>query len=758
MPRTLAPRLLALLLGVAISLPAHPVRAAVWSTWIKMVTTNDMIALRDTVWLATGEAGILRYLRTEDRFESVTREPGGLASNNVTAMVFDRSGRLWAGTAGRGVSRLSATGAGWDLVNAFDGLPSDSVTVLRAAGDTVWIGTTRGIALWNGHQIAGSVPDIGTASPFTSNVVTGIVVRGDTLFVATLDGLWQARLTQNLAAWSRADSGIAVRAIDGLISDGDWLFAISGGVIYEWNKDNGVWGALTSTDVSGHMDKLRDDFGTLLAVSPWGLFRWDGAQWNVVANARGSGSGASTSEFGADPTGKIFNTHAQVLLEQAGDAWISHTPPGPVNNDVQNVLHDGARLWAATFNGGVSRFDGTTWRNFPSGCCGLGQDTSFVNPAYAFTLQQDDSGYVWTSAWSTAIERVDASTNPMHVVHAFVVPGDGNSHSWGWSSAVDSWGDVYIGGDTPSRGTLEPMGIDVYDKHANRVVNWTARTTGMAGNQVRAIAVDRSRVLWAGFAGAGVSWALLDSTDSDHSVAGNDHLKLPTFHAVSSLASSDIFGVVAHGDSIWVLTTTDLKRLRSTTRFVSSSYEIPAGPAPRGAVHPLAVAPDGTVWVGSVDGVRRYMPGGGSEDYRTDNSPLADNEVRSVYVEKATGAVWIATAAGVNRFDPFFTAAVSPTITSLSLKLYPNPASLNAMGLELHLDASTPGLVGTAIALAGDVIDLSGRSVSRFAGIASGGVVWNGRDSNGTLVRPGVYFVHARGGGREAVVRVVVLR
>ena len=74
-------------------------------------------------------------------------------------------------------------------------------------------------------------------------------------------------------------------------------------------------------------------------------------------------------------------------------------------------------------------------------------------------------------------------------------------------------------------------------------------------------------------------------------------------------------------------------------------------------MHPLDVAPDGTVWVGSVDGVRRYLPGGGSEDYRTDNSPLADNEVRAVYVEQATGAVWIGTASGLNRFDPHYHAA-----------------------------------------------------------------------------------------------------
>jgi hypothetical protein len=110
---------LAILLLVLLALPLaqRPARAMDgWTTYIRMVTCNAVLAQADTVWLATGEAGILRYLRSASRFESVTREPSGLASNAVTALVFDRSGRLWAGTSGKGASRLAASGATWDLL------------------------------------------------------------------------------------------------------------------------------------------------------------------------------------------------------------------------------------------------------------------------------------------------------------------------------------------------------------------------------------------------------------------------------------------------------------------------------------------------------------------------------------------------------------------------------------------------------------------------------------------------------------------
>jgi PAS domain-containing protein len=746
-------RALAACLALAL-VPASARADGPWSTWIKMVTTHDILALRDTVWMATGEAGIVRYLRSAQRFEQVTREPGGLASNDLTSLAFDRSGRLWAGTQGKGVSRLSALG-GWDLVNAFDGLPSDSVTVLRADGDTVWIGTTRGIALWNGHQVAGSIPDLGTASPFRDNGISGIVVAGDSLFVGTGDGVFLARPSQDLTPWTEVSTGLSNLAVTGMALWHHRPFALAGGAVWAWNESNGTW---SNTNVPGTADKVRDDFGTLLAVSPFGLYRWDGAGWVTVTAAWGSGSGVEFTEFAGDPDGTLWETHAQALLEQTGATWVTRKPPGPVDNNIQNVLWDGSRLWMLTYDGGVSRFDGTTWRGFSSGCCGTGQDTSFMDPAFAFMAQLDHSGRIWTSHWERGIERIDPSSDPMHVDHLLVTVGLPTSdslcrHSDGWSSAVDAYGYVFVGGDTPDRGTLEPMGIDVYSPAGARLINWKTTNAGLRSNQVRTIVIDKYRQLWAGFAQAGLAWAWLDSTSSDRSLlpSANDHLRLPAFQALGAVGNADIFGMVAHGESLWVLTTSDLLRLRAATRALSATYTIPAGPAPRGAVHPLDVAPDGTVWVGSVDGVRRYPPGGGSEDFKVDNSPLADNEVRAVYVEPATGAVWIGTASGLNRYDPHWQPPPAPKIATLRLKAWPNPATLNGLGLSLRVSSN-------AATLHGEVLDLGGRVVRRFPETASGGVVWDGRDGHGTLVQPGVYFVHAHGGGHESMTRVVVLR
>ena len=732
---------------VLLAVPAAAHAAGAWSTYLRTNSCSSILALADTVWMASPDAGLLYHVRSTGEFGAFHRAPGGLASNALSALAFDRSGRLWVATSDKGVSRLNASRETWDLVNAFDGVPSDTVSVLRADGDTIWIGTQRGIALWDGSQVAGSVPDLGTPSPFRSDVITGIVVLRDSLFVSTGDGIYLARLSQQLATWVSVDGGLLSTDVKSLATDGRELFALAGGATHRWSMTSHTWGLAGG---QGSVRRLSDRFGRIHSNSSNGIYEWRTNQWVLLAGSPPSiGSTDGGYSFATDPAGVMFAFGAGVMLRQESPAWIALTPPGPAGNSVQNLLVDGSRLWVNTFSEGVSRFDGTQWRNWTPTACATDRDTTFANPEFAFTLLRDRSGRKWTAHWEQGVERIDDSVNPPLFEHVLSTCGLPQAdtlcrHSDGWASAVDSSGFVYIGGDTPDRGTLEPMGIDVYAPDGTRRIVWKSTNANLADNQVRALSVSKDDVMWAGFANRGVSWALLAGTGP-----GRD--TLPVFTPVVGLENTDIFGVVARGDSIWVLTASNLRRIRRTTRALASQLEIPAGPAPRGAVRPLDVAPDGTVWVGTSDGVRMFKPGGGFEDFKTSNSPLANNEVRAVCVDPATGAVWIGTASGLNRYDPKYVAPAPPQLQSLQVLLYPNPLSLTRMGTELRLRGNTT-------AYSGEILDLGGRVIAKFAAGANDRVIWNGRDHEGRLVQPGVYFVHARGGGRETIAKTVVLR
>lgn len=78
--------------------------------------------------------------------------PDGLASDDVRAICEDRQHRIWIGTGGGGLSRLtfevgSAKFAKFTHYSRKDGLPSNIVTALICADDTtLWVGTENGLS------------------------------------------------------------------------------------------------------------------------------------------------------------------------------------------------------------------------------------------------------------------------------------------------------------------------------------------------------------------------------------------------------------------------------------------------------------------------------------------------------------------------------------------------------------------------------------------------------------------------------------
>ena len=64
------PRRLKLILPLLLVLASAAHAEGKWTTYLSLKTCNDIIALRDTVWFATGEAGLVRYFRSSRTWNS----------------------------------------------------------------------------------------------------------------------------------------------------------------------------------------------------------------------------------------------------------------------------------------------------------------------------------------------------------------------------------------------------------------------------------------------------------------------------------------------------------------------------------------------------------------------------------------------------------------------------------------------------------------------------------------------------------------
>ena len=736
------------LIAGVLAVPAAAHAAGAWTTYLRSLNYTDLAVRGDTVWCATLEGGLLRFDRAGGAFTRHTREPDGLASNQLTALAFDRSGRLWVGTADKGVSRLSADRSRWDLVNTLDGLPAGAVNAIEPEGDTLWIGTEHGVALWDGTEIGGAVPDGINPSPFVSDHVGGIAVRGDSLWVGTQKGLYASRRSTGLVTWDYVNAGLPdSSAVDAVAFDGRTLMVLVLASVYRFDPSQGRFGLSGGI---GSVFRLSDDGGAIVATSEQGIFRW-GAGWEPLNTGLvpqlAPYDGATIYAAAADGAGRYFAANRTGLYESDTPSWAQHVPDAPVGNNINNVLIDSQRVYVATFAEGVARFDGQRWRNWPGVYCGPTCDTTFFSPAYAFSLLLDRQGKKWVGTWSGAMEEFDDLVSPPQFVHHR--PSDSlgvDRHTFGWSAAADTNGGRWFGMDSPSVGDIIPIGIEYYDSAGDYRANYRPENTpAMQGSQIRALAVDRFHRMWVGYAQEGVDVFAIPGP-------GGPLVGVPSASGdVPFTNTLDVFGIVAYGDSVWVMSTADLRRF-SPTSFTQqgTTLLIPANPAPRGACHPLEVGPDGAVWVGTGAGVRVYHPGGAMEDFDATNSPLANDEVRAIRVDQGSGVAWIGTAAGLNRYDPYYVPPPPPPIPSLTVRVFPNPATLTGAGVSLRL-------AGNASEYRGAIYDIGGRIVRRFAS-ANGSVFWDGRDQGGALVKPGLYFVRAEAGGRARTARVALVR
>lgn len=761
-------RLALLLWSVLVPFAAAAQTQGQWTTYIHPASCNDIIALSDTVWMATGQAGLLRYFRSTGTWNSITREPNGLAGNDVRAITFDRSGNLYAGVPGKGVSRLDTDGR-WSLLNAFDGLPSDTVLTLRAQGDTVWIGTTRGLALFDGRTVAGSIPDLGTASPFVDDHINGIEITGDTLFVSNPKGVQTALLSERLQRWTLIDLGLPTgtdRNVRGLASDGHNVLALASGqnpgnpaqnifTSFRWFTPLARW--ISDFPANASVRRLRDDFGTVLATTPSGVYRRAFAGgWTLIPNSPVTDNGDSPQlEVGADASGHAFGSTLGRLHEEGTPDWTTHVPPGPPGNDARNVASVGGVVYACYEGDGVGRLRDGVWRTYAGGAVctlpGCDPDTTFLNTSFPKVLLIDPLGPKWIGMWDGPLARFDDTVTPprfKNILYSSSDPDSAHLHSTTHGYAADRNHDFpgrqpgrWFGLDSDRIGSTpgDPLGLDVYDTSGTFIRNYNTNYPNLKNGLIRALAVDRDNQMWVGYKSVGLS-----------TFAVPDSLHKPiTLEEVPGSAAFDVFGLAIRGDSVWVLASDGLHRFRQSRRSFVTTLQIAAPPA-LFSVHPVDVGPDGSVYAGTTGGLRVHRRGVPATDYNADNSPLADNEVRSVFVEPS-GVVWIATAGGVNRFDPNYVPPPPPRLKSLSVTLYPNPAWRTGIGFELRLK-------GQATAYDGEIYDLNGRLMHRFHADGNGLVMWNGRDLEQHWVEPGVYFVRVRGGGAEATSRVVVLR
>jgi ligand-binding sensor domain-containing protein len=226
-----------------------------------------------------------------ERFENFGMKEG-MPSHKVHCVLPASDGRLWIGTYKGVVVREEGK---FRRIGVEDGLSHPMVMCLAEdpqSGD-LWIGTMRGLNRYNAGNLTSYTQ---TSSGLPNNVVYGVDVVGDTVWVATAAGL--GALNLKTGAWTLYDHSNSIMHEPWVYSvkgAQDRLFVgVWGGGILEYEFSKGVFKEHRDPDRDFHLDLVPDD-GPINDITSWvawqdgilwqatyfGMSRYDGSRWRT---------------------------------------------------------------------------------------------------------------------------------------------------------------------------------------------------------------------------------------------------------------------------------------------------------------------------------------------------------------------------------------------------------------------------------------------------------------------------------------------
>jgi ligand-binding sensor domain-containing protein len=657
------------------------------------------------LWFGSGDGWLSRISPNDIIRNFAFRDSSGIIARPLVLYDLKCDGNiLWVAN-DLGVSKFDIYSNGGEIKDTGTKLgllpQSEDAICLDVIDDNLWVGTAQGVAFINKNnpniQYFGNWRSYTTGSNSLGNAdIRTIISYNDTVFVGTASGAYKF-ITSPDTVWQLA--GLAGSIVYKLFQfDGD-LLASAGSNLYRYN--NGDWAAFSPAAP----DIIKD-----LAVDSEGLL-WAGTNTNGIA--------------------KFLN-----------DSWTLHNIPGPAQNFIKRIALDSAGgVWMTHDNKGLSYFHGDQWQlfnNTNSDPDGSGPLMGLLdNGIMSVSVARD--GNVWAGSYGgglykydwTSWNHWDYTNSPMYGVL--------NAHAY-WVAAglsADQNGNIWVGAFASD--SLLLMGVYDPDSPDSTWLTFKASDAGLFSNYVW-ILESTGNIVWVG---RGDGFDRLDN-------GGTPFDKSDDIWE-SRINTENIADIEVDAEGYpWIAAATGLYFVPATN---DTSIAIDMPPSISGAVLGLASDGVGNIWVGTVAGVGVLKPN--REEpwlstwqavYTKTNSPLLDNNVNCLVVNKATGAVYIGTSNGLSVFE---SGILPPTADLTDMDAYPNPVIIED-GNEIVQFKRVPA-EGTI-----SIYTAAGELVIRF-NLADRNT-WDLRNSDGKRVAGGVYIFQVTAGDESGTGKFVVIK
>lgn len=570
--------------------------------------TRAFTVLGDGVWAGT-QGGLVRY-GVDGKSQRWSVEDG-LAFNRIMSLSVAPDGALWLGGQDD-IQRVVPVADGIGAVRGFSarqGLTLGAIhSVLAAPDGTVYAGCEQGLLRLDGERWTPFPTPPPQAQDGGYDVRSVLVDRDGALWIGLANGLarWDGSAWHSYAG----DQPVAglYQHIDGTI------WSMGKGGVARYNRDDDSFDPITlldgedtysamlpARDAAGHLLVLGT--GTLIELLPSGEQaravdvpqplsdgalgativdalgrRWlggtrgvqvfDGGAWQLIATPNGIGTGAVGAVTGG-PNGAL-------LLSGRYGGPLTYLFPG----ETPRFIIDGttstsaaatdtdATIWVATADVGLRSIVGTVKRDY-------GTSSGLPSNRALAVLPTSDSVWVGTDKGLARLERTSESIHGEGPFDGLIVGA--------LLEAAD--GTIWAGAHAENGVGAGVLGHRAADGH------WQVWRKGDLPDaedpaDVTALAADSAGGVWM------LTW--------ESGLYRWDGAAWQRFDAASGAPAGTLTAIVADGDGVLVA---DARQVGRLYRYEAGAWKTVATPGVSGAALALFAATDGTLWIGSDDGL-----------------------------------------------------------------------------------------------------------------------------------------------------------
>ncbi|TNE69410.1 hypothetical protein EP331_14170 [bacterium] len=779
--RSLSQSLVLLLFFASITI-AQNVPIGKWSAYpslnnIRFLESDENSQL---VWAASN-GGLFSMNPNDSTVFDIYSTIDGLYLPEPNALFFDsESGMIWLGYTDGTLQSFDTTTkeiTTFDDISRNSRYPSKKINHITKNDLGLLISADFGVVIWDAERsfVADSYTNFGEAG--IALTINSSYLKADTLFLASDAGLIWANKNDDLIlpeVWK--SWGVGNGAVNGPITT---ITAISDTVLFCTSDRNLMYlngGVYYYTKFKQVVKRFKQSGNHTFGITNQYVYKSNSNNFLAEIFNNTGNAGSSINDAASLGSANFLGTQTLGVykIETATILGTNYLPTGPFLNFFSEMKMDGDLLISASTSNpgrrtasysesGFYLYDGTTWESYNNK---TNTTIKSVNGNSYYTSAISDDYYAFGS-WGKGVLLYSKATDS---VQAFL-PSN-TPELVGIESATSFMVTTGVAFDSQKNLWATNLfntsrALYRYDLTAKEWTYYRKSTIVITDDHYFGLTIDNYGQFWIPlFNNSALGRGLFVYDIGDPTTNADDRGFQLTTDIDKGYLPSDLVTAVVQDKrgEMWIGTSRGLVRFIFPERIIGGNANDRRAEYLRNVgndsiyfrdidVTSIAVDAANQKWVGtSANGLWHISENGDKilKQFRTDNSPLPTNTIRSIAINDKTGLIYVATDLGLVSFVDVTTQSYS---NKSSLKVYPNPLNYSTLNDNRII------IEGLSDETTVRVLSASGSLVDEFS-VKGGRVQWIPLTKSGEKLASGVYFVISvdesgseKGVGKFAVVR-----